>query len=1853
MSHRLASALLHLVLLPLTVASVGWAQNTPGTMQFGAATYGVDETAGTATVRVTRTGTNLASGVTVQLTTTNGTATAPADYLDATQILTFAAGETFKDVPITIVDDAVADGNRTVVLTLSSPSLGARLGVIKTAVLTIRDDEQGLQFSAPTYVVSEATAAAMVTVVRTGPPVGTVTVDYASAAASATAGSDYATVSGTLTFSPGVLSRSFTVPITNDTRFEESESLALLLNNPTGSAQLGPLDAATITIIDNDVPGAVRFGAATYTVTEAMATATITVQRTPGARASAVTVDYATVDGGSATPGVDYLLTSGTLTFNAGETSKSFTVTILNDKLAEPAETVNLALANPRGGATLGVQSTAVLTITDDDVAGVITFGAPTFTVKEGAGPALIKVNRTGGAGGVTVDFTTADGTASAPGDYTAMSQTLSFAAGETSKTIAIPIAPGAGREGNETVRLILSNATGRATLGTTNREALITIVDSDTGPVVAFGAATFTVAENVAGAMASVTIVRSGSTAAGQSVLFSTADGTATAGVDYTAVASQPVTFAAGQTMATVKVPIINNTNIVGSRTVNLVLGAGGPNPIPAIGSPATAVLTILEDDSTIQFANATYDVKEGGVVTLTVTRTGGTVGPATVRYATSNGTATAPGAYVAKSGTLAFGPGVASQVITVTTIGNTIVDGPRTFTVTLSSSGPAGTVLGPQSTATVTIGDDDAPGSVQFSSATYAVAEGAAAVLTVTRTGGSAGTITVPYATADGGGGGEPATGGTLSGPGIDYAQTTGVLTFTTGVTSRTLTVPTKADTLLEGPETFTVTLSPPGNGATLGAPSSAVVTIVDTQAPRVQFAKSSYTVAESAGAVTLTVMRVGPAAAQNTVSYSVAGVTATPSLDFADTGGTLTFGPGITSRQIVIPIVGDQLNEGPETLTVTLSSPTGGAIVGAPAVATVTITDDDPAGTVQFSQASYAVIEGETATITVSRTGTSGPVTVDFATSPGSASAGDDYTGVSGTLTFLAGETSKTFTVPTTADDVAENSESVNLTLSGATNGLVVGSQSAATLWILDRQQSFQFSTATTSVVEGQTLTITVTRSGVPAGTVTVDYRVGAGGTGTAADFTLLPGPGTLTFPPGVTTRTISVQAVQNTTVGSRSVVLELLNASSGASLRSPSTTTVGLIDNDRPDLVVIMLTAPAQAAAGVPVTVFATVANVAGAAAPASSLGIFASSSSGAPGAGVQIGTIPVPPLAGGASFTMTATVTVPPALPPAMYFLSAVADAPGAVSEGSEDNNGLTAQTQVEIVQSTNPITLYVAPTGDDGNAGTAAQPWRTVEKARDTVRGLNGNMSADIRVILRGGEYVLPATVEFTAADSGSNGYSVIYQAAPGERPVLTGGQHITGWTAVGGGIYKAPVPVGSAPFRQLYANGSRAIRARTPNAGAYHQLVGWDLGGRTIEIAASEISDWQRLGQVEMVILGRGVNQGNLRIGSFAVVGGSAVVTASEPERTRIFEQVYPPKESRPYFFENALEFLDASGEWYLDTTAGEVYYMPRAGESLGTLAVVVPRDLETLVRVRGDLDTPVHHIQFVGLTFEHTTWLVPNGEGYVGDQASVVITGPLPNDQLTSYPGGRLPGAIHIEGAHHTRLERNVLRHLGGSAVNYWVGTHDNEFVGNVITDVSGSGVSVDLNLEGNPADGRKISRNEVIRNNYIEKTGRDYYQAVGIMAGYTDGVVIEHNELHDMPYSGISVGWGWADQANAAQNNVVRYNRVWDVLNTMADGGALYTLSRQPGTVLAENYVFDIVRQPWLGGYEINGMFMDEGSNLITVRDNVFQNIDDQDIRFNNNGPSNTLINNEGSSPVVKANAGLEPAYQNIRP
>src|SRR5207237_3706562 len=248
--------------------------------------------------------------------------------------------------------------------------------------------------------------------------------------------------------------------------------------------------------------------------------------------ASGVTVDYATSNG-TAAAGSDYTAKSGTLTFGAGVTSKTFAHPNVKDTLDESDETVNLTLSNPSGGATLGTPDTAVLTIIDNDSGGVVPFSSATYTVNEGvlSGKAVIKVTRSGGsASGVTVNYSTGDGTATAGSDYTATSGTLTFGAGVTSKTFAIPIVKDTLDESDETVNLTLSNPTGGATLGTPDT-AVLTIIDNDSGGVLQFSSATYTVNEGVFSGKAVIKLTRSGGTASGVTVNYSTGDGTATAG--------------------------------------------------------------------------------------------------------------------------------------------------------------------------------------------------------------------------------------------------------------------------------------------------------------------------------------------------------------------------------------------------------------------------------------------------------------------------------------------------------------------------------------------------------------------------------------------------------------------------------------------------------------------------------------------------------------------------------------------------------------------------------------------------------------------------------------------------------------------------------------------------------------------------------------------------------------------------------------------------------------------------------------------------------------------------------------------------------------------------------------------------------------------------------------------------------------------------------------------------------------------------------------------------------------------------------------------------------------------------
>jgi hypothetical protein len=669
-----------------------------GVLVLGAASYSVGEAGPSVTVNVKRTN-GTASGVSVQLATSDGSASAGADYTGVSTTLNFAAGQTSQTVTIPILEDALFEGNETFQVSLSNPAGGATLGKTTTAVVTIVENEPSLQFSAVGYSVSESKTSLIVTVTRSGSATGTVGVSYASADGTATAGQDYTAVSGTLSFGPNVKTRTFTLPLLTDSFVDPAgnETILLSLTNPTGGAGVGEPSTATVTITENDVAGQLYFSAAAYSASETKASVTITVKRAGGA-ASGVSVDYATSDG-TALAGVDYTAASGTLTFAAGQTSATFSVPLFNNPAPEPDETVNLTLANPGGGGALGTPAAAVLTILADSP--LLQFSAATYSVGEKGKQATITVLRSGStAAPVSVDYATGDGTASAPGDYTASSGTLSFAAKVSKLTFTVPIVDDPLVEGDETVNLSLANPVG-ASLGARSTAVLTILTDN---PALQFSASTYTVAESKLKLV--VTVTRSAPTTGAVTVSYATSNGTALAGSDYTAAAGT-LTFNSGVAKRTFTVTINNDTLVEASETVNLTLSSPGGGAI--LGARSSAVITLTSEDKggTLQLSAATYSASEAGpTANITVTRTGGTASEVTFDFDASPGTAVPGVNFVPVSGTLSFASGELSKTFAVVILDDQVASGNTSVNLTIGNVGGGGT-LGARTTGVLWIVD------------------------------------------------------------------------------------------------------------------------------------------------------------------------------------------------------------------------------------------------------------------------------------------------------------------------------------------------------------------------------------------------------------------------------------------------------------------------------------------------------------------------------------------------------------------------------------------------------------------------------------------------------------------------------------------------------------------------------------------------------------------------------------------------------------------------------------------------------------------------------------------------------------------------------------------------------------------------------------------------------------------------------------------------------------------------------------------------------------------------------------------------------------------------------------------
>jgi hypothetical protein len=598
--------------------------------------------------------------------------------------------------------------------------------------------------------------------------------------------------------------------------------------------------------------------------------------------------------------------------------------------------------------------------------------------------------------------------------------------------------------------------------------------------------------------------------------------------------------------------------------------------------------------------------------------------------------------------------------------------------------------------------------------------------------------------------------------------------------------------------------------------------------------------------------------------------------------------------------------------------------------------------------------------------------------------------------------------------------------------------------------------------------------------------------------------------------------------------------------------------------------------------------------------------------------------------------------------------------------------------------------IWVAPTGSDRNAGTADKPLVTVAAALRQVRDLrrlhDPAVETGAHIWVRGGEYRLSEPLFLRPEDAGTATSPTVIEAAPGEQPVLSGGVAVTGWRKVAAKVSGLPaaaqgqVWVATAPlwagrmlnFRQLWVNGRKATRARTPNNDNLPRLLTWDTDKRETMVPTAALGAVKQPGQLEMVLHQMwAVNV--LRVKTLTVAGDKTRLTFQEPESRIQFEHPWPrpiingKNGSSAFYLTNAIELLDQPGEWFYDAPRGQVYYWPRPDENLATAQVVAPA-LETVVQVAGTLDQPVSYVQFKGLTFAYTTWLRPSEQGHVPLQAGMYLL----DGYSLAKPGtpdkaglenqawiGRPPAGVEVRGAHHTRFERCRFLHMGATALDYQSGTHDDVISGCTVRDVAVNGIqmakfsdeSVETHLPYNPKDEREICTNELIENNLVTDCGNEDWGAVGIAAGFVRGVTIRHNEVAQVPYTGISLGWGWTKTANAMRDNRVQANYIHHYAQHTYDVAGVYTLSAQPGTVIIENRVDEIGRAPYV--HDPNHWFylyLDEGSSNITVQDNWCPA---EKFLANANGPGNVWKNNGPMvSEAIKQAAGLEAAYQDLR-
>lgn len=559
------------------------------------------------------------------------------------------------------------------------------------------------------------------------------------------------------------------------------------------------------------------------------------------------------------------------------------------------------------------------------------------------------------------------------------------------------------------------------------------------------------------------------------------------------------------------------------------------------------------------------------------------------------------------------------------------------------------------------------------------------------------------------------------------------------------------------------------------------------------------------------------------------------------------------------------------------------------------------------------------------------------------------------------------------------------------------------------------------------------------------------------------------------------------------------------------------------------------------------------------------------------------------------------------------------------------------------------LTLYVSPTGSDSAAGTQAAPLRTLNGARIKVRTLNASMTGDIEVLFRGGTYRFTQRTIFSPADSGMNGHRVIYKAYPGETPIFDGGVPVTGWTQHSGDIWVANLSR-TTKLRSLYVDGQRATLARSSGVQAGIGTTGtntvtanstWAMtsGSTPAAIVASasglpssftNIADMEVVNQVGFSFHVVGLSQ-------ISVSGGNATLTPQAAMGAIAFSQ--PQLWGAPFFsdnlalnnlyIQNARELLDTPGEFYFDNTNNKLYYYKPTSVDLATTNVTAPIADRLIELIGTSTASRVSNITFSGITMLHTHWLMFNVAGSVGAttvQSTALYTKYLQSGNWHDAQSGgtsgygntqAMPAAVKATNASGIHFVGNVMEHLGSTAISFANDVTSSQIIGNVFNDISGSGIEIGdakntyINDGDMPSGVEGVPTSITVSNNVINRSGAEFLQTSAIAAYYANGLTISHNEISNVPYTGISMGWGFnayyydkgVSASNVAQNNIVEYNRISNTMTVMHDGGAIYTLGAQP----ASSVRYNIIEKT--GGVSYgNPIYTDQSSSGFEIHHNI---------------------------------------------